>query len=1270
MIAKILTPYTFLFISIFAVAQLKAQESLLDAKFDSYITFNQDFDLIYDALQDFDGNGVYDINLAGFDLDLYAYDLVTSNYKAILHDENGRTEVPVNTNIVFRGYVSGIPQSYVALTISEDFIFGSINDGQTTYFIEPSRRLNLVEEDRSFVLYDVSGIKENGHECGVEMVEGKIENIEQSQTQRSSMGCVDLELSVASDYLYYTQNGSNPQGVIAMTLGVMNQVDTDFDDPFMDEIRFKITENFISSCDTCDPWSASLNISTVLNSFRTWAQAGNFSNVHDLGQLWSGRDFSGTPIGIAYIGAVCTNSRYHLLQNIADSGWQLRVLTSHEIGHNFNCNHDSGTGFIMSASINNTTTWSGTSITATNNHAAGASCLGSCSLHITTQNTPETWTANGSNMATVSWDINGSSGASGCANVDILFSFDGGGSFPYTLVANTSNDGTETFVIPSIPSTAEGRVKVVCTGNTINDINNANINLDSPCAPPLNFFVNSGSVNFTAGQPINLSVTEYYSEDEYLATTFGSFGNVGHRANVNSSNCAVRSNTNYEIFNFTVSATGDYTFNQDPAFVAFSLYDGVHNSATACTNFLNATFYISGGGTGINSAPITETLTAGNTYELVVTNIFGTSETVSFSGAGEIGISSSPSGYSYTYIAVDQSTEIIDMQNATGVFTGLAAGQYDIYGISYEDDGVSPDVDPSTFIGQTISSLISSGTCMLLSANSITIDVTGGGSSSTWYLDSDGDGFGDSNNSMTATSQPSGYVANNTDCDDSDSTVFPGAIELCDGQVNNCGTSLSVTEIDNDNDQYIECALDAGGWDGPGMVIAGGDCDDTNPNIFPGNTEICDGLDNDCDGQVDEGVSTTYYADTDGDGFGDINNSMVACTAPTGYVNNNADCDDNDANNYPGNTEVCDGQDNDCDGLIDEGVGTTYYADNDGDGFGDINNSMVACSLPSGYVLDNTDCDDTDGNNYPGNTEICDGQDNDCDGLIDENGNTTYYADSDGDGFGDASSSMTTCTQPSGYVLDNTDCDDNDGNNYPGNMEICDGQDNDCDGIIDEGAGTLYYVDSDGDGYGDSNNSMVACSQPSGYVTNSADCDDNDSNNFPGNAETCDGQDNNCDGIVDEGCGTCDDSYLVINTITQSTYLAEINIESDATVNSAIPILFSAGTSIDLLPGFEVILGSDFEAIIAPCNPFASAPVSDFGTGLPPLPNLEIISDESTIEVLIFGDGSHVHVQSLVKKTNLKELIDGFSESAESGAYELYMKVGEKEIKQKLLIIK
>ena len=298
------------------------------------------------------------------------------------------------------------------------------------------------------------------------------------------------------------------------------------------------------------------------------------------------------------------------------------------------------------------------------------------------------------------------------------------------------------------------------------------------------------------------------------------------------------------------------------------------------------------------------------------------------------------------------------------------------------------------------------------------------------------------------------------------------------------------------------------------------DCDDTDPASYPGATEVCDGIDNDCDGQIDEGLTTTYYADADGDGYGNANAPVQACSAPAGHVANSTDCDDGDATVYPNAPEVCDGLDNDCDGQIDEGLTTTYYADADGDGYGDANAPVQACSAPAGHVADATDCDDGDATVYPNAPEICDGLDNDCDGQIDEDGLTTYYLDSDNDGFGDAANSTQACDAPAGYVLNDTDCDDGNASIFPGAPETCDGLDNDCDGQTDEGVTMTYYADADGDGYGDANAPVQACSAPAGHVADATDCDDGNAAVYPNAPEICDGLDNDCDGQTDEGVTT------------------------------------------------------------------------------------------------------------------------------------------------------
>jgi hypothetical protein len=235
------------------------------------------------------------------------------------------------------------------------------------------------------------------------------------------------------------------------------------------------------------------------------------------------------------------------------------------------------------------------------------------------------------------------------------------------------------------------------------------------------------------------------------------------------------------------------------------------------------------------------------------------------------------------------------------------------------------------------------------------------------------------------------------------------------------------------------------------------DCDDFNPAIYPGaNDPAGDGLDQDCDGQDTPGAP-----DADGDG-----------------VTAEFDCDDDDPNNSPIGIEVCDGQDNDCDDAADEGF------DEDGDG-------VPACGPDGAYDTADDDCDDEDADRYPGNPEVCDGRDNNCNGDEDEG------FDADGDG-------VPTCGRDGVPGTDDDDCNDNDATIVPDSWDACSGADTNCNGLVDEDG------DYDGDGWQDCEGDP------------DRDCDDLNPDINPAATEVCNGADDDCDGTADPGCTDAD----------------------------------------------------------------------------------------------------------------------------------------------------
>ncbi len=360
-------------------------------------------------------------------------------------------------------------------------------------------------------------------------------------------------------------------------------------------------------------------------------------------------------------------------------------------------------------------------------------------------------------------------------------------------------------------------------------------------------------------------------------------------------------------------------------------------------------------------------------------------------------------------------------------------------------------------------------------------DATGDDDDTTACTDADGDGV----------------CVEHGDCDDGDAAVFPGNTETtCNGVDDDCdaatldepdgdGDGATICDDCNDADSAVypgnaettcngvddDCdaaTLDEPDADGDGSTVCE-DCDDADANVGPDEVEVCgNGIDDDCD------AATVDLFDADGDG--------TDCSV---------DCDDTDANLNASDADG-DGQSS-CDGDCDDADGAVDALDVDGDGQtscdGDCDDTDPGANRldadGDGFdSCDEGDCDDGDAGAHPGGIETCNGIDDDCDGNLDEG------FDGDGD-------SHTTCGPDGALGTADDDCDDNDASSYPNAPELCDGLDNNCNGVV-----AADELDDDGDG-------QMGCE---------GDCDDTDDTVYDGAEELCDGVDNSCDGIVDGHC--------------------------------------------------------------------------------------------------------------------------------------------------------
>ncbi|WP_020567286.1 M12 family metallo-peptidase [Neolewinella persica] len=378
---------------------------------------------------------------------LHRWDLRAANHKMVTTKTKGSGAlVARNPSAQFRGKLTD--GGTAVFTIDEKFVLGSWEkDGETTN-LEPLWRLWPAAPDDVYIVYRNIDVKDMVGACGT--AAGFHEQVPTTDYNKRAGECFEVEIALAADFEMFQDFGS-AASVENFMLGTLAAVQTNYDDEFPDALTFVVTATFIATTNAEDPWTNDTDSQVLLPDFRTWGRNGNFSADFDVASLWSGRDFDGSTIGLAYIGVVCTSSEYNVLQNFSTNAAQLRVLWAHELGHNFGALHDpdgpDDPRQIMFPSVNTSTEWSQTSIDVITAYYEGVSCFASCPIPeppATQAQAPETLVCAGGLVSffnttegrvnDLSWSFPGGTPSSSTEDAPVI-SYAAAGNYTATLTA-------------------------------------------------------------------------------------------------------------------------------------------------------------------------------------------------------------------------------------------------------------------------------------------------------------------------------------------------------------------------------------------------------------------------------------------------------------------------------------------------------------------------------------------------------------------------------------------------------------------------------------------------------------------------------------------------------------------------------------------------------------------------------------------------------------------------------------------------------------------
>ncbi len=369
-----------------SLSELKqSQKSPLNQVFYDYKLVKIDFDQLKAGMTSRGNQHFLTLKHPDFvwNLELFEHEVYTSDYLLRVGTDRGIQEFRRRPDIhSLIGYLKTPRGGDVRMTIADHFIAGMIKEGGATFFIEQANGIDPSYSDDVLVIYDSEKIFQNPSiECGFDTyIKNKQQFIDQPEEKvnNSRNHCVQVEIAIANDFPVFQKRGS-VANVENWNNTILTLLQDNYDNEFQHSIEFVQSASFVATSASTDPWNGINNINTHLDRHVSWGNGGGYGAGYDVATAWTTK-YTNNAVGLAWLGVICNNLRYNVCSDYGGSNNCIRQLQAHELGHNFNADHDgSGQPFIMAPAVNCTSAWSTNSISRINAHVNSRGCLSVCS---------------------------------------------------------------------------------------------------------------------------------------------------------------------------------------------------------------------------------------------------------------------------------------------------------------------------------------------------------------------------------------------------------------------------------------------------------------------------------------------------------------------------------------------------------------------------------------------------------------------------------------------------------------------------------------------------------------------------------------------------------------------------------------------------------------------------------------------------------------------------------------------------------------------------